>query len=87
MRHFGRSGGRHLALGGLLDEIEHGKNALFDLVPAVGISLIRAADGIADVLLKFVQRFVKFPQQKRLLRRLGKSRLTESTWLWVMPKI
>ena len=54
----------------LLDEIEHGENALLDLVAAIGISLVGAADGVADVLLEFVQRLVKFPQQKGLLRRV-----------------
>ena len=70
----GRVGGCHLALGCLINEIEHGKNALFDLVPAVGVSFVRAADGIADVLLVFIQGFVKFPQQ-RLLRRLRKQQV------------
>ena len=63
-------------------------NALLDLVAAVGVDLVGAADGIADVLLEFVQRLVKFAQQEGLLRRLrDRAALTVSTWLWVMPKM
>ena len=66
----GRGGLR--ALGGLLQEIEHGENPLLDLVAAIGVSFVGAADGIADVLLEVIQRLVKFAQQERLLHRLRK---------------
>ena len=67
-----RSRGRLRRLGGLLHEIKHRENPLFDLVAAVGVSFVGAADGIADVLLKIIQRVVKFAQQKGLLHRLRK---------------
>ena len=67
-----RGAGRFRRLGGLLHEIKHRVNPLLDLVPAVGVSLVGAADGVADVLLEVIQRVVEFPQQKSLLQRLRK---------------
>ena len=45
-------------------------DALFDLVAAIHINLVRTADGVADVLFKRIQRFVEFAQQKSFFRRL-----------------
>ena len=67
-----RGAGRFRRLGGLFHEIEHRENPLLDLVAAIGVSLVGAADGVADVLLEVIQRVVKFPQQKSLLHRLRK---------------
>ena len=46
-------------------------NALFNLVAAVQIYIIRTADGIADVFFKNIQGVVKFAEQKSLLGCFG----------------
>ena len=56
------SPGRLRRLGGLIHEFKHRENPLLDLVAAIGVSFVGAADGIADVLLVIIQRLVKFAQ-------------------------
>ena len=70
-----RGPGRLRRLGRLLHEIQHRENPLFDLVAAIGVSFVGAADGIADVLLEVIQRVVKFAQQESLLHRLRKEQV------------
>jgi len=63
-----RGAGR--GLGALAQKAKQGDDALLDLIPAIQIDLVRAPDGVADVLLKQLEGFVEFAQQKRLLGRL-----------------
>ena len=57
---------------GLFQKIQHGENALFDLVAGVAIRLKRAPDGVADVLFVFIKRVVKLAHKKCFFRSLGK---------------
>src|SRR5262245_41532364 len=54
----------------LLNESEQRGDALFNLITATQINIIRATDRVTDVFLKGIKCFVKFTKQKRLLRRL-----------------
>src|ERR1041385_4226216 len=57
----------------LFDEVQKRGDALLDLIAAVQIDIIRAANGIADILLEEVQRFVKFTQQEGFFGGLRES--------------
>ena len=46
----------------LLEKADQRGYALLDLIATLQIHIIRAADRIADVLFKYVERFVKFAQ-------------------------
>src|SRR5256886_8166914 len=59
------------AAGSLVDKLQYGSDPLFDLVAAIEINFIRTANGVGDVLLKNIQRFVKFAEQESLLGRVG----------------
>src|SRR5437899_1642307 len=48
----------------MLDEAQQGYNALLDLIPAIEVYVVRAADRIANVLLELIQGFVKFAQEE-----------------------
>ena len=56
-------------------KFEHGEYALLDLVAAVGISFIGTANRVGDVLFEFVERLVKFPQEKGLFRGVRKEQV------------
>ena len=49
---------------------EQRDDPLLDLVPAIEIDLVGAADGVADVLFEEIQGLVELAQQEGLLRRL-----------------
>ena len=53
-----------------LDEAQHRHDPLLNLIAAIHINLIRTANRIADVLLKGIERFIEFAQQKSFFRRL-----------------
>ena len=65
----GRAGGG--AAGSLVDEFQYRSDPLFDLVAAIEINFIRTPNGVGNVLLKNVQRFIKFAEQESLLGRVG----------------
>ena len=56
----------------LVQETQQRSDALLDLVAAIEIHLVRAADGIADVLIEKIECFVEFAQQKGPLGCLRK---------------
>ena len=65
-------GGRFLEVaGGLVHEFQERGDPLLDLIAAAAIDLVGTADRIRNVFLVRLQRVVKLPQQKGLLRRLG----------------
>ena len=54
----------------LFHKFQQRGDPLLDLIAAILIDFVGAADRVADVFFKFFERFVKFAQQKGFVRRL-----------------
>ena len=54
----------------LLDEPQQRHDPLLDLIAAVQIDFVRAADRVADIFFERVEGFVEFPEQERFFGRV-----------------